>query len=1262
MKTIVQNNAITSKTLGRVLSLFSIISLSVFYPCNAQIISENVYIGTAIDAAAEDLMGGSVAISGNTAVVGAIGEPPENVGDNFLPGSAYVFVLSGGAWTQQAKLTASDAADGDRFGDSVGISGDTVVVGAYGDDDGGSYSGSAYVFTRSGGVWTQQAKLTASDADDNDYFGDSVAISGDTAVVGASGDYGGGSLYVFTRLDGVWTQQAKLTALDAAPQDEFGTSVAISGDTIVVGSLLDDAANRDSGSSYVFTRLDGVWTQQAKLTASDAARNDRFGNSVAIFEDTVVVGAYRDNAASSNSGSAYVFTRSDGVWTQQAKLTASDAAANDTFGNSVSVSGDTIVVGAVLDDDAGESSGSAYVFTRSDGVWTQQAKLTAPNAAVGDEFGTSVAVSGDTAVVGAIRSDIGSRDSGSAYIYRIITDNNPLVTVAFDSTMSSTENEANSAHQVPVRLTVLGHDVLDEAISVDVIDRGTGTATPGKDYVAVAPQTLVFPAGLRDGDTRSFEVGVIHDNIFERNETVEFELVNIQGSALFGVTRKHRVTITDDDPLISITFASGTSFIGEELELTHPVPVRLNIQGGGVLVEAVSVDVIDTGRGTATPGVDYVAFTPKTLTFPAGFRDGDTQSVELKTIDDANFEGEETVNLELVNVQEPALMGSILNHQVTVADNEQIVTLAFDSAIRFANDESNTSHSVSVKLAILGRGVLSDAVSVDVIDRRTGTATPGIDYVTFPPVTLVFPAGSKNGATQSFSIQILQDSETEGVESINLVLSDSIGEGMIGEQNTHKISIYDDGYVTSARMYWIESRGKFVANLDGSNGDGLGGAGTFDDFIIHPSDNTIYWYERYSSIRRVDGKNGNREVLLIERGNGLGLDVVNNKFYWTTADAIRRANLDASNIENFIVFDTRTPQKLAVDAGGGKLYWSTSNPDGIQRANLDGSAIEEVIADVAVARISLDVVGGKLYWITAAQDQKIQRANLDGTQIEDVISMTPINDLAIDVVSRKLYWTGATTIRRADLNGANSEYVFTERSSPTEIFITTPQIPWVQFLSPDSEVDESLDSHTVSIEITVPVNGMLLKPVAVDLIDTGTGSAVADIDYRSFERFTLVFPEGTKSRTIQTFKLDVIPDRVAEDDEVVNLRLGDVQGVVSLGPVFSHRVIVVDDDGLSPQAMNDIAETRTHHPVRLHIIENDADPDGSLQRFVADLDDMDDSVTWGNLGIDGAPVLSKFIRFRTLVANGVLFDVEFGRGADAGLVLIGGYLQARVAF
>jgi uncharacterized repeat protein (TIGR01451 family) len=344
---------------------------------------------------------------------------------------------------QQAKLTASDGEGDDDFGISIAISGDTVVVGAVRDDIGGVVDqGSAYVFVKLGDGWgdmTQAAKLTASDGAADDEFGISVAISGDTVVVGAvRDDIGGvvdqGSAYIFVKPGGGWSgtlnETAKLVASDGATFDFFG-GTAISGDTAVVGAEGDDAKGIDSGSAYVFVKPGGGWSgtlnETAKLTASDGAPYDGFSR-VAISGDTVVVGAIEDDDKGIDSGSAYVFVKPGGGWSgtlnETAKLTASDGAAYDRFGRSVAIGGDTVVVGADLDDiDGNYNYGSAYVFVKPGSGWSgmlnETAKLIATDGAPNNNnFGISVAIGGDTVVVGAWRGLVGNNFSqGSAYVF-----------------------------------------------------------------------------------------------------------------------------------------------------------------------------------------------------------------------------------------------------------------------------------------------------------------------------------------------------------------------------------------------------------------------------------------------------------------------------------------------------------------------------------------------------------------------------------------------------------------------------------------------------------------------------------------------------------------------------------------------------------------------------------------------------------------------------------------------------------------------------
>jgi len=346
---------------------------------------------TADDGAEEDWFGISVAISGNTAIVGAYWD--DDGGNN--SGSAYLFDVTTGK--QLIKLIADDAAEEDEFGRRVAISGKTAIVGANG-DDAGRFSGSAYLFDVTTGK--QLAKLTATDAAAYDSFGVSVAISGNTAIIGANGDDDGGSAYLFDVTTG--KQLAKLTATDAAAGDCFGTSVAISGNTAIIGAWGDHG-----GSAYLFDVTTGE--QLAKLTATDAAAGDCFGGSVAISGNTAIVGAWGDHG--DRSGSAYLFDVTTGK--QLAKLTVADTATGDWFGSCVAISGNTAIVGAWGDDDR---SGSSYLFDATTGK--QLAKLTTVDAATGDQFGSCVAISGNTAIVGANRNSDAGNDSGSAYLLK----------------------------------------------------------------------------------------------------------------------------------------------------------------------------------------------------------------------------------------------------------------------------------------------------------------------------------------------------------------------------------------------------------------------------------------------------------------------------------------------------------------------------------------------------------------------------------------------------------------------------------------------------------------------------------------------------------------------------------------------------------------------------------------------------------------------------------------------------------------------------
>ena len=378
------------------------------------------------DGAHNNYFGQSVAISGNTAIVGAFGDD-DNGG---FSGSAYLFDATTGA--QIIKLLPNDGASSDQFGRSAAISGNTAIVGAPQNDDNGIESGSAYLFDITSGA--QLTKLLPSDGALGDLFGCSVAIDGNTAIVGAYTDddngLNSGSAYLFDISTGA--QIAKLLPSDGVSDDWFGLSVAINGDTAIVGARLNDDNGLNSGSAYLFDATTGA--QIAKLLPSDGAMDDQFGSSVAISGSTAIVGAPYDGDNGLHSGSAYLFDATTGA--QIVKLLPNNGDTLDCFGYSVAISGNTAIVGAPYDGDNGSESGSAALFDIATGA--QLAKLLPSDGASDDKFGQAVAINGSTAIAGATGDDENGFSSGSSYLFELCLGHVASYCVASPNSVSAT--------------------------------------------------------------------------------------------------------------------------------------------------------------------------------------------------------------------------------------------------------------------------------------------------------------------------------------------------------------------------------------------------------------------------------------------------------------------------------------------------------------------------------------------------------------------------------------------------------------------------------------------------------------------------------------------------------------------------------------------------------------------------------------------------------------------------------------------------------
>lgn len=390
-----------------------------------------------MDAQYADFFGSAVSVRGNYAIVGA---PSDDEMFRNNTGSASVFQLSGSTWALMGdKLVAVDGQPNDTFGSAVSISGDYAIVGvpfaSYPETL--KFYGAAYIYRRVGDVWVRDVRLTASDKEVNDYFATSVWIAGDYAIVGAPFDddngQDSGSAYIFERSaeDGSWSQVKKLVASDGAAGDHFGNSVSISGNYAVVGAHSEDnSMGVDAGSVYFFQRSEGVWGDEQKLVDINGDDVDAFGRSVAIYGRTAIVGAdQHDDESGDNTGSATIVKYWNNTWLPSAYLKAPDREALDYFGFSVSISADTVVIGAFNGDGMAADSGAAYVFqkTSEDDTtpvtgWDLLAKLIASDGAAGDKFGYSVSISGPYALIGATQDN---NSAGSAYMYDIFPGPSP---------------------------------------------------------------------------------------------------------------------------------------------------------------------------------------------------------------------------------------------------------------------------------------------------------------------------------------------------------------------------------------------------------------------------------------------------------------------------------------------------------------------------------------------------------------------------------------------------------------------------------------------------------------------------------------------------------------------------------------------------------------------------------------------------------------------------------------------------------------------
>jgi len=379
----------------------------------------NQKIILADDGKAEDYFGYSAAIDGTTLLVGAHKADIDGVLD---AGAAYVYVLGHKDWVQQAKLVADPLYAKDGLGGNVALKNDVAMLGVMRRDDKGKDSGAVVSFERKSNNWMQNQIITAPDAKPGDAFGQAIALTQNYLIIGAPRNdalgVDSGAVYIYKRESRKWLYQTKLTARDGAAGDLFGISVAVDGNTLLVGADLHDEKAENAGAVYVYVLDNNQWKQEAKLMASDAGHTDIFGVRVSLSGNTALISARRDDIdeLGVDAGSAYIFVRNGNTWKQEIKLISPDGKADDRFGRGVALNGDTAIVSAMNHDANGSDTGALYVYKKGIDGWRYTSKIVAQNGMPDDKFGWNVALSNGIAVIATPHHDANGKESGAVYV------------------------------------------------------------------------------------------------------------------------------------------------------------------------------------------------------------------------------------------------------------------------------------------------------------------------------------------------------------------------------------------------------------------------------------------------------------------------------------------------------------------------------------------------------------------------------------------------------------------------------------------------------------------------------------------------------------------------------------------------------------------------------------------------------------------------------------------------------------------------------
>ncbi|QDV17339.1 Calx-beta domain protein [Gimesia panareensis] len=597
-------------------------------------------------------------------------------------GAAFVYVRndqgtpddkSDDTWDYQDTLLVPYAdATPDLFGWSVDISGDTAVVGAFRGDGIAEDMGSVYVFTRSDSSWTFQQELTAKETAESGFFGDVVAIENDTIVVGArTTENNTGSAYVFERTNGVWTRTARLIANDAIPFAYFGNTVDIDNSTIVIGARFDPEDFTRSGAVYIFKKQTGTWTQTQKIKDESPILLGSFGTSVSLSGDLLLVGATSstDRAESTGKAILYQYDSDSDLWNPIQTLTASDSTLNSFFGSAVKIEDQQIFISSASDPTGLTYNGAVYLFELKDQTWIERQKISSPDAEYGDQFGRHFALADDTLFIGAQYDNDYETNAGSVYVYKLTQ--KPAITIEDVSVTEEDDGSRLITANVTRTATKPGELLYGASVDFRTLD---GTArVAGGDYDSTSG-TITFESDpTASSQTRSISIRIYGDPLPETDETFGIELLNVTGHAQISDPDATVTILNDDQSTLNIDDISvneDAGFATVTVSLTQP------------LETSVSFDYA-TADQTAESGTDYTS-TSGTLTFNPGVK---SQAIAILITDSDLVELDETFLVNLSNLQTS-------DSNVILGDSQAQVTILNDDQASFVLNDLSVSEDV----------------------------------------------------------------------------------------------------------------------------------------------------------------------------------------------------------------------------------------------------------------------------------------------------------------------------------------------------------------------------------------------------------------------------------------------------------------------------------------------------------------------------------------------------------------------------------------